>query len=350
MSDQLPLSHMTGLEQRLLARCRAAGLGPKDRVVVGFSGGGDSLALAAALGRLKDRGIGPEPRLVHVDHRLRPGSAAEAEASGRLAGALGLAMELRALAEGALARHSGVGLEEAARRERYRALSDAARLTGARAVALAHHRDDQAETVLLHLLRGAGTSGAAGMAEWGERPVPWWPGEPPGEPVAVWRPFLSEPRAALRDFVAALGLAPVHDPTNDETRLARNAVRHAVLPAIERAFPGAAVALARHADLAATDDAALEEIAGAALDRARDAGNGLPRAALAGQPLAIRRRVVRGWLRAGAPAAEPGMDRIAAVLEALERNRGGARIEIGNGFAVTVRDGVARIGGTGDEA
>jgi len=204
--------------------------------------------------------------------------------------------------------------------------------------------------VLLHLLRGAGVSGAAGMAEWTERPVPWWAGEARGEPVAIWRPLLSEPRSALRDFVASLGLAPVDDPTNDEIRLARNAVRHGVLPSLERLSPGAVAALARHAILAAEDDAALEAMAAAALADAGTSGDGLARAALAGRPLAIRRRMVRRWLVAGAPGAEPGMDRIGAVLEALERNRGGATIEIGGGQSVTVRNGIARIHGTGDEA
>jgi tRNA(Ile)-lysidine synthetase-like protein len=339
----LPLSHMTGLEQRLLDRLRQRGLSRAESVVVGFSGGGDSLALAAALARLAARDLGPRPVLVHVDHGLRPGSATEAAAAAALAAALEVEARTSRIMPEEMARHAGAGVEESARRERYRRLAAASREVDASAVALAHHREDQAESVLLHLLRGAGTSGAAGMAEWSVRPVPWWGNERPEATIAVWRPFLREPQSVLRDFVAALDLAPVDDPSNDETWIRRNAIRHEIMPALERLVPGAAAALARHADLAAEDDAALDALAVAALAGAVDAGGGLLREPIASEPLAIRRRVARLWLLAAAPSAEPGMDRIEALLEALARNRGGAVVEIGDGERVTIERGAARI-------
>src|SRR5215211_2344568 len=122
---------------------------------------------------------------------------------------------------------------------------------------MAHHQEDQAETVLLHLLRGGGVHGAAGMAE--RSPMPFPRPEPPGdishqnvdnEPW-LWRPLLSEPRDVIEAYVAKLGLVPVEDPSNDDTTLRRNVMRLEVLPVLEAHFPGAAAALARYADLAA---------------------------------------------------------------------------------------------------
>ncbi len=160
-----------GFEQRLLARARAAGFTSDDRIVVGFSGGRDSLALAAAL-RWVQASLGVEPVLVHVDHRLRASSGEEATRAASLAESLNLEFQVVAVSTSPTDVHPGVGVEEAARRERYRSLFAVAERCGARAVATAHHRGDQAETVLLHLLRGGGVHGAAGMAERSPSPVP----------------------------------------------------------------------------------------------------------------------------------------------------------------------------------
>ena len=163
--------------------------------------------------------------------------------------------------------HSGVGVEEAARRERYRCLFAVAAGCGARAVATAHHRGDQAETVLLHLLRGPGCTG---RREWPSArsrrfPIPVLPRDISLEnqktTAWLWRPLLNEPREVIEAYVAKLGLAPVEDPSNSDTALRRNALRHEVLPVLEMYFPGAATALARYAALAADDDRALQALA-----------------------------------------------------------------------------------------
>ncbi|HLL50879.1 MAG TPA: tRNA lysidine(34) synthetase TilS, partial [Thermomicrobiales bacterium] len=153
-----------GLEQRVLRRAREAGFGRQDQIVVGFSGGRDSLALAGAL-RWATRSLGIDVVLVHVDHQLRSSSKEEAERAAALANALEMDFRGVVVAVSPAVAHPGVGIEEAARRERYRILFEAAADHGAAAVATAHHREDQAETVLLHLLRGGGVHGAAGMAE-----------------------------------------------------------------------------------------------------------------------------------------------------------------------------------------
>jgi tRNA(Ile)-lysidine synthase len=161
----------------VLARARAAGFTAHDRIVVGFSGGRDSLALAAAL-RWVQAVLGVEPVLVHVDHRLRASSGDEAKRAANLAESLNLRFQAVAVATPPTDVHFGVGVEEAARRERYRNLIAAAARYGACAIATAHHRGDQAETVLLHLLRGGGVHGAAGMAEHAptSRHIPGEPG------------------------------------------------------------------------------------------------------------------------------------------------------------------------------
>ncbi|MDP9363337.1 MAG: tRNA lysidine(34) synthetase TilS, partial [Chloroflexota bacterium] len=278
---------LVGFEQRVLARGRALACPPGTTVVVGFSGGADSLALAAALGRVCPR-LGLVVRLAHVDHALRDISLQEQEQARGLAAALGLPFAGLRVAGDPQAIHPGVGLEEAARRERYRLLTSAVKggkvawdvaakdaspsirpsgldldADAAPALlALAHHEADQAETVLLHLLRGAGLAGAAGMAERAEQTVPWWE-DSSAAPIrlTLWRPLLAEPRTVVRAYAAGLGLAWVEDPSNEDCSLRRNALRREALPILERISPGATAALARYGRTAADDDAALEALA-----------------------------------------------------------------------------------------
>src|SRR5205823_6991315 len=138
-------------------------------------------------------------------------SSADAAACRRLAVELGLPLIEVPLSPGLPERHPGVGVEEAARRERYVALAQAAQDVGSAVVAVAHHREDQAETVLLHLLRGAGLSGATGMAEMSRLTVPWWKPRADRESrtIDLWRPFLDEPRSTVRGYADATGLKPI---------------------------------------------------------------------------------------------------------------------------------------------
>lgn len=323
-------------------------------MVVGFSGGADSLALAAALGRVGPR-VGLRPSLAHVDHSLRDISHQEQERTFRLADALGLPFLGLRVEKDVRLRHPGLGLEEAARRERYRVLAaaaEAARVGAAPGiVALAHHRGDQAETVLLHLLRGAGLAGAIGMAEVAERAVPWWEDATDAHPVriVVWRPFLAESRSAVRAYAAGLGLAPIEDPSNADRRLRRNAVRHEALPVLEGIFPGAIEALARYGRLAADDESALAALTEAVLARVAVRDGGLRIATLAAESIALRRRVVRRWL--GEQTGYQGVtaDRTEAVLGLLNPVQGGRRVEIGEGWTVRERDGVLRVGRDRDD-
>ncbi len=324
-----------GLEQRVLARLKRLRLPAAASVVVGFSGGPDSLALAAILARLKPVS-GLSISLVHVDHRLRPESANEATESRRLAETLGLPFVAAKAPVDLQERHPGLGVEEAARRERYVALASEAAVLGSKVVAVAHHREDQAETVLLHLLRGSGLNGASGMAETSSVIVPWWSDAAGTETrtLLLWRPLLDEPRDLVRAYATASGLKPIRDASNDEPRFRRNQLRQQILPALRAIDPGADAALARYARIAREENDLLEELALSALVKATRDNGALDAGTLAREHLAIQRRVVRSWLnRLGAPT-DLTLDRIEAVLSAAREKRGERAIEIGDGWSV----------------
>ncbi|GAB2492189.1 tRNA lysidine(34) synthetase TilS [Arenimonas alkanexedens] len=205
---------------------------PGAPVRVAFSGGMDSTVLLhwlASSPAIRSDGL----RVLHVDHGLHPDSAAWAAHCADFCRKHDLSLEIcRVAVDGA-----GRGLEAAAREARYGAL--AAGLQPGERIALAHHRDDQAETVLLRLLRGAG-DGLAAM-----RPLrPFGPGW-------LWRPLLGAPRTALARYAREHGLAWVEDPSNAHDRADRNYLRHHVLPRLTERWPQADAGLARSASLLA---------------------------------------------------------------------------------------------------
>ena len=148
----------------------------KPHVLIACSGGRDSVAMAFVLAALVRTGT-MTAAIVHVDHRQRSASELAARGVERISETLQLPFHVVMLHPEEIGNHEGVGKEEALRRERYLALSRIARKTQADAVAVAHHERDPAETVLLHLIRGAGLHGATGMREWTNLDGPWWPSE-----------------------------------------------------------------------------------------------------------------------------------------------------------------------------
>jgi tRNA(Ile)-lysidine synthase len=241
--------------------CVRAGLGdlaPGDLVLAACSGGADSLALAAALAHEAPR-LGLRGGAVTVDHGLQPGSAARAARVATLLGQLGLDPVRQAAVTVPDGPGQG-GPEAAARAVRYAALEQMATETGAAAVLLGHSRDDQAETVLLGLARGAGARALAGM---------------PPRRGRLRRPLLGLARATLREACQALQLDPWQDPHNADPAYARARVRHQALPALEAALgPGVAEALARTATQLSADCEALDEIATGEAWRIHRAGPG----------------------------------------------------------------------------
>jgi tRNA(Ile)-lysidine synthase len=193
-------------------------LHPGERVLVACSGGPDSTALLDALARLAAP-RGWRLHVAHVDHGLRPGSAAEAGVVGALCDRLDLPFTPLHVEVG-----PGPSLQDQARRARYGALERLAADLGADAIALGHTADDQAETVLMRLLTSATPNSIRGMAEREGRRA---------------RPLLRVWRAATIAYCAALGLEPLDDPGNRDRRYLRSRVRHDLLPALEAVFPGA---------------------------------------------------------------------------------------------------------------
>jgi tRNA(Ile)-lysidine synthase len=249
--------------------------GPLDRgdgVVVAFSGGPDSTALLWGMSRLAAR---RELRLhaAHFDHGMDAGSPGRAAAAARLAAALEVPM-VRERCDVLAGRQTAGSAEAAGRQARYEFLERTRRRLGARFVATAHHRDDQAETVLLRLLFGSGLEGLAGV-----RPVQG----------AVVRPLLSLPRAALLAAVAAAGLEPVDDPTNRDLGVPRNRVRHRLLPALAADEPDLPLRLARLAGRARTAGLVLERrLAGRLPVRSVEGGVAVERRAVESLPAELR--------------------------------------------------------------
>lgn len=290
-------------------------------VLVACSGGADSLALAAATGFVAPR-LGLRAGLVTVDHGLQEGSARRAREVAALAPRLGLdPAEVLTVTVG----REG-GPEAAARDARYGALAAAADRLGAAAVLLGHTLDDQAETVLLRLARGSGTRSLAGM---------------PPVSGRYRRPLLGLRRARTAEACAALGLVPWQDPHNVDPAYTRVRVRHRALPVLEETLgPGVAEALARTARLCADDADALDAWAERAWRRARAEGGGLSAEVLAGEPAAVRRRVIRrAAVAAGARASALAAVHIEQVDRLITEWRGQRRVDLPGGVSALRRCG-----------
>jgi tRNA(Ile)-lysidine synthase len=326
-----------GLVQRLRRSLDDFGESPPARVLVGYSGGADSLALLSLLASLAGRSAF-ELRAVHVDHGARDESSRDAQLAVRVAEQLGVALDVRQVSGERLARHAGVGREEALRRERYRIFADVATDHGADAVALAHHQRDQAETVLLHLLRGAGLRGASGMRVATRMRIPWWDVDDAGDyrDLMVWRPLLEESADEIRVYAESLGVPIAVDSSNIDESYRRNAIRHTVLPLLEQVVPGSTINLVRFSGLAAEDSDELDAQTCAIL---ADWGDplALDRGALLALPVAFRRRVVRLWIGRHAPVGlEVPANRVDEVLRVASVKERPRTVEIGEGLSVEI--------------
>ena len=285
-------------------------------VVVACSGGADSLALLALA---VDAGLAPVA--VHVDHGLRPGSEREAEVVAGAAARLGARFDARQVQVGA-----GPNVEARARAARYDALEAARVEHAATAVLVAHTADDQAETVLLNLLRGSGSPGLAGM---------------PARRGRVARPLLGARRADVRAECARRELVPVEDPSNEDLAHRRNWIRHEVLPMLERgAGRDLTPVLARQADVLRAESDFLDALARSAWPGEGGALTGARARDLAAVPDPLARRAVRCWL--GPPP--PALDEVDAVLAVAH----GARraVDLAGGRRVERSGGVLRVART----
>jgi tRNA(Ile)-lysidine synthase len=261
----------------------SSGVRREDPLLVGFSGGRDSVALVVLLQEAGFRQL----TLLHLDHVLRPESGADAEWCRQFAGARGLeiVVERTAVGRGSGA-SAGVGLEEAGRQARYAFFAREALQRGVWNVALGHHADDQVETFLFRLLRGSGSLGLGAMAPLSEREVGVGT-------LRLLRPLLRVWRTNLDEWIQARKLQFLEDPTNSELRWTRNRIRHELLPAMERVMERPVKsALWRAAELLRAESDYLRslECPGGGVSDWLDVR------ALRALPLALRRLRVLRWL------------------------------------------------------
>jgi tRNA(Ile)-lysidine synthetase-like protein len=231
------------VDRALRLRCGPVG----DAVVVGVSGGADSLALLTALDILRHtRRGGPRPIAVHVNHHLREEADADRDAVQRVCAVRGIALEIRSVHPAEMPGN----LEANARELRYAALHDVAVSNQVRAVAVAHHADDQLETMLMALCRGAGLDGLAGMA--------WRRGM--GRGVSLIRPMLGCTHAQATGLCGEAGLPWREDESNHDLMKRRAYVRHCVVPELEAQWPGAAQRAVQSGDVLMAAAAACEQV------------------------------------------------------------------------------------------
>ena len=350
----------------LLAEWRRRGWPARgERLIVAVSGGADSTALLLALEELKRAGLlCVELTVAHLDHGLRGASAEEdARFVEALARARGFEFTSSRADVGRRVSESGDNLEQAARRARYEFLADAARRAGARAVLTGHTLDDQAETVLLRLLRGSGSEGLGGMRP--ERSL-----EEGGE-ISLRRPLLEWARRVdTESYCRARGVEFRADEMNEDERFARVRVRRRLLPLLETFNPRAAATLARTAGLLREESAALEGFAARLLEEARaesdkelspsdtastssdsssspsDVAYGssawpLRVDVLTAAPTALRRRALRLWVGRGRGGLRRiSLAHVAGVERLLAGERGGRVAELPGGSRVERRKGL----------
>lgn len=287
-------------------------------MAVAFSAGADSTALLhAAHERWPGRVIA-----LHVHHGLQAaadGFEAMARATCEQLGVPLHTARVDARPE------AGQSPEDAARQHRYAALADLARSAGVKTVLLAQHADDQAETVLLALSRGAGLPGLAAMPERFER-----------HGMVFGRPLLDLPSASLRTWLQAVGHAFVDDPSNADVRFTRNRIRAQLMPAWDGCFPGFRPMLARSARHAAQAQGLLDELA-----RIDLATTGVPPAIAALRQLSTERQgnALRHWLRAQHGVAPSELQLNELLAQVADCRTRGHRIDIKVADGAVRRDG-----------
>lgn len=302
-----------------------------ERLVVGVSGGPDSTALLHVLATLRtplDLGL----IAVYVDHGLRPAETPDEGAYVKQsAAALGLDYEYVRVAAGEHAARAGLSLEHAARELRYEALRTVARQYGAACIAVAHTADDQAEEVLLRLIRGSGRKGLAGMRRRNRDLI---------------RPFLETEKKVILSYLQDKNISYLQDSSNLDSRFLRNRVRHELLPFLEQRFDsGIRRSLRKTAASLAEDEALLAALTDACWDEviAADDGNEeaatsrivLDRKLFGRQPAALQRRLVEKILwRLGSRAR---YEHILRVVEAARQGRTGSELHLSRGLRVGVR-------------
>ena len=300
-------------------------------MVIGISGGSDSVALAFILRELAPAGGFTVAALAHFNHRLRPTADRDEQFCRALAERLHLPIVVGGVEIRAYAAAERLGIEEAARRARYAFLHRSAADLGAERIAVGHTRDDQAETFLLKLIRGAGLTGLGGI----------YPRR-----GALVRPLLDVSREDLRGLLEARGEPWMDDESNADIANPRNRVRHRVIPELDAAYGGpTSPAIARAAGLVREDGSWLDDQAAARyLELATSDVDGVTFTAadLAAEPGPIQRRLLLTALRDVAGVREVALEHVEAAADILKGSSSGAdvpgaRLELRRGKLVLQR-------------
>lgn len=309
------------MREQAAAFCRRWDMLPQGSLVLcAVSGGRDSVALLHLLRSLAVEG-GFALEAAHFNHHLRPTADRDEQFVRELCREWGIPLTCGGGDVAALARETGGGVEDAARRLRYRFLEETAERTGADRIATAHHRQDNAETLLLHLLRGAGLQGLTGMAPVRGRVV---------------RPLLETDRREIDAYVKENRLPFVEDETNQDRAYTRNRLRLEILPLLEDMVPGCTRRLSETAGILRAENEHLDREAAALLP----SGDSLPLALLEDLDPALRQRLVR------AMAARAGAELTARQTGALLELTSGGHLDLPEGRFICRRGGQLTFGRT----
>jgi tRNA(Ile)-lysidine synthase len=326
---------------------RAMGIAQGQRVVVGVSGGPDSLALLHLFVQSRES-LGIVPTAAHVHHGIR-GEAADADASfmADIGQEWRVDCRIERVDVPALARDHGYSLEEAARKARYSVMSQIASEVGAEILAVAHHADDQAETILLHLLRGAGLAGLRGMLPVTTLSAAHVLGDLEAG-LTIIRPLLDIPREDILAYCDDHGLRPRIDETNDELSLLRNRVRHTIMPMLRELRPSLSQQLGQTARLLQADFDALEMQINEAwkelLVQNAEGAVSLHRDRWKALPLALRRGTIRRAVAHLTGSTENvSFQHAENAVQVGMNGNSGAQASLPNGMSLTVGYDVLRI-------
>jgi len=322
---------MESVKRELLSSVRSVIEDISMPVGVAFSGGLDSSVLLDVVARIAKPG---EARAIHVCHNLRPEIELDTELAlvRRACGERGVALSVVTVPRGAIenyAREKKCGIEAAARRFRYRAFAQVAKTHGLSAILVAHHLDDQLETMLMRLVHGGSLSALAGMRQTRELSV--------NPKVLILRPFLNIPKHELALYAERIGFAWSEDSTNDEEMYLRNRVRKNLMPVLDSQFSSWRAAFARY-------QAQIEDLSESLRNRAQEIRveierdvNGARALDLNGfqrQPLALRLEILRQFAESAARARPMRSRGLRHLAEGIEQ--GAKKIEAsGIGFALT---------------
>lgn len=331
-------ARLSKFARSLMRSWRALNLPVADTtIIVAVSGGADSTALLLAVDELaRTKKLNVRILVAHLDHRLRKESADDARWVKELAQMLGHECLVRRADVKSAARRASDNLEQAARTARYRWFTEAAQKRHAALVLTAHTMDDQAETVLLNLLRGSGMDGLGGME--GVRTL-----DRAGKTMLA-RPLLAWARRSdTESYCRARGVDFRRDEMNENVTFARVRLRRQLLPLMESFNPRISEALARAAELLRDDGRALDSAAQRLLQLSlvdETPGNEIRTDLLAGAPAALRRRALRHWLeQCRGDLRRLELVHIRAVEDLVTQNRGGRTIELPGRATVSRKGG-----------